>query len=268
MKKRIFTFWEPKEKMPEYIKLCIQTWYKFLPEYEIIILDYNNLSQWLPENYFDKTLYLDYSLPKQADAIRCALLKKYGGIWFDADTIVTSDKIYELLNLESDVIMIGLHIGFIKAKKNSKVLKYWDKNIKKNLLKRKFYKNFPELYELFFGIRNCIKLDKWDFLGNSILNPYTKKLKEKDFLSANKKRTNILPENALFENDETLPMEKYRKCYFSDRDYSKEIMKQETGMLMLHNSWTPAKYLEMSEEDFLAQNITLANIFKIIGLNK
>ena len=32
------------------------------------------------------------SLPIQADAIRVALLKKYGGIWMDADTIITSGE--------------------------------------------------------------------------------------------------------------------------------------------------------------------------------
>ena len=38
--KIIFTFWEPKENIPGYLKLCIKTWKKFLPEYKIIILDY------------------------------------------------------------------------------------------------------------------------------------------------------------------------------------------------------------------------------------
>ena len=33
-KKYIFTFWEPKSKIPAYIQLCMDTWKKFLPEYE------------------------------------------------------------------------------------------------------------------------------------------------------------------------------------------------------------------------------------------
>ena len=57
MTKRIFTFWEPIDNMPEYISLCIETWKKFLPEYEIVLLDYNNLDKWLGTNYYDKNLY-------------------------------------------------------------------------------------------------------------------------------------------------------------------------------------------------------------------
>jgi hypothetical protein len=36
MIKRIFTFGEPKENLPAYLKLCMKTWEKFLPDYEII----------------------------------------------------------------------------------------------------------------------------------------------------------------------------------------------------------------------------------------
>ena len=88
-KKRIFTFWEPKGKIPGYLELCLDTWKKYLPEYEIIILDYDNLNDWIGKNYYNKVLYEKFSLPIQADAIRCAVLCKYGGVWMDIDTVVT-----------------------------------------------------------------------------------------------------------------------------------------------------------------------------------
>lgn len=50
MKKQIFTFWEPKNKIPAYIQLCIKTWYKILPDYEIKILDYDNIKDLLDKN--------------------------------------------------------------------------------------------------------------------------------------------------------------------------------------------------------------------------
>ena len=59
----IFTFWEPKDKMPAYIKLSMQTWEKFLPEYDINVIDYSNLNEYLGENYFDEILFKDFSLP-------------------------------------------------------------------------------------------------------------------------------------------------------------------------------------------------------------
>lgn len=47
MKNKIFTFWEPSKHIPSYIKLCMQTWTKFLPDYEIVVLDYSNLDEYL-----------------------------------------------------------------------------------------------------------------------------------------------------------------------------------------------------------------------------
>ena len=140
--KRIFTFWEPKEKLPAYLKLCMQTWKKFLPEYEIVILDYANLNQWLGENFFDNILYKKFSLPKQADAIRCAVLKRYGGIWMDCDTILTSNKVRNFLSLKSSFILIGSHIAFIIASSRSYVLKQWLKGIYSRMTFYKKYNSF------------------------------------------------------------------------------------------------------------------------------
>ena len=68
------------------------------------------------------------SLTIQIDAIRVALLKKYGGIWMDADIIITSLEF--LKNLEKyELVMIGKsnmqHIGFIFASSNSIIIDKW-----------------------------------------------------------------------------------------------------------------------------------------------
>ena len=78
--KKIFTFWEPKDAMPAYIKLCIETWKKYLPDYEVVILDYSNYEDWIGKDCYDSSLRTNFSLPKQADAIRAAVLNKHGGI--------------------------------------------------------------------------------------------------------------------------------------------------------------------------------------------
>ena len=39
----IFTFWEPRDKLSGYLKLCMETWKETLPNYSIILLDYSNL---------------------------------------------------------------------------------------------------------------------------------------------------------------------------------------------------------------------------------
>ena len=105
-KKKIFTFWEPHEKIPGYIRLCIETWKKNLPEYEIIILDYKSLKNYISETLLSKIICKNMSIAKQADAIRVALLKIYGGIWMDADTIIINGEF--LKGLENfELAMIG-----------------------------------------------------------------------------------------------------------------------------------------------------------------
>ena len=54
---RLFTFWEPKEKMPAYIRLCMQTWKKFLPECEVVLLDYSNLEECKKHKTFPSCFY-------------------------------------------------------------------------------------------------------------------------------------------------------------------------------------------------------------------
>ena len=97
--KNIFTFWEPREKIPGYILLCIKTWKKFLPEYQIQILDYEKVKKYLGKELFSQIICKNMTLPIQADAIRVAILKKFGGIWMDADTIILNEELFERFNL-------------------------------------------------------------------------------------------------------------------------------------------------------------------------
>ncbi|EDO8846915.1 hypothetical protein GM848_08840 [Campylobacter coli] len=115
--KTIWTFWEPKDKMPGYVKLCIETWKVFFSDYRVVILDYSNLHNFLPKDFYDESLYENFSLPKQADAIRAAVLFLYGGIWLDADTIITSSKIKYFFENPSNFSIFSSHIGVLKAKK-------------------------------------------------------------------------------------------------------------------------------------------------------
>ena len=104
--KKIFSFWEPKEKIPGYICLCIKTWKKYLPNYKINILDYRGVKEFIGYKLFNNIISKKMALPIQADAVRVALLKKYGGIWMDADTIITNGEF--LKNFEKyDLVMIG-----------------------------------------------------------------------------------------------------------------------------------------------------------------
>ena len=66
MSKRIFTFWKNKDnsnsEMPAYIKLCLNSWKKYLQDYEIVILNSSNLESWIGKNYYDKILYEKFTI--------------------------------------------------------------------------------------------------------------------------------------------------------------------------------------------------------------
>ena len=268
--RKIFTFWEPCTNVPAYLKLCMQTWRKFLPEYEIIMLNYSNLDEWLGENYFDESLYVNFSLPKQADAIRCAILRQYGGIWFDMDTIITSDSIRNILEIDSEFTMIGRHLAFIVAKQRAWVLRKWEKGVKKNIKLYELCRKSPTARLLLSIVRPFYvrRLDRWDFLGNSILKKPLKIGNKKVFYSIDKVKLRALPEvNWAQENNSSLPIvQSYRHFYF-ENDFSGYALSDTGGIICLHNSWTPEHYMQLDGEEFLKQDITLSNILIKLGIS-
>ena len=258
---RLFTFWEPKEKMPAYIRLCMQTWKKFLPECEVVLLDYSNLEEWLGIDVYDEILFKDFSLPKQADAIRCALLKKYGGLWLDADTILTSPQVKDYLMIDSELVMISKHLAFIKANNNSKIIADWYNQIQYNL---KFYKDVKyqnNAVQKLLHPRRYRRVENWDNLGNYILHKMLKTKNKKKFFSIDRMEINALPELNNKNNDNLV--ENYQNFYF-ENDYSQDVIKNTKGIILLHNSWTPQQFLQMNEEEFLSRNNTLSNVLKTV----
>ena len=263
---RLFTFWEPKEKMPAYIRLCMQTWKKFLPECEVVLLDYSNLEEWLGIDVYDEILFKDFSLPKQADAIRCALLKKYGGLWLDADTILTSPQVKDYLMIDSELVMISKHLAFIKANNNSKIIADWYNQIQYNL---KFYKDVKyqnNAVQKILHPRRYRRVENWDYLGNYILHKMLKTKNKKKFFSIDRMEINALPELNNKNNDNLV--ENYQNFYF-ENDYSQDVIKNTKGIILLHNSWTPQQFLQMNKEEFLNRNNTLSNVLKkVLSMEK
>ena len=268
-KKRIFTFWEPSEKMPGYLKLCIETWKKYLPEYEIKILDYKSVKYFIGEMLFSKIISNSMTLPIQADAIRVALLYKYGGIWMDTDIIILNGEFIKKLE-NYELAMLGEEktksqsIGFIYANKNCSIINFWLKNI---IRKVQIYKrNLKTINnsEIFGKTRK--KIISWNYLGNSIIDEYLKNTSEKVFFRIDKNEINALPETNYFKNYSLNASQKYQNFYFHERD-PELILNASKNLLYLHNSWTPSKYRLMSEKEFLKQDILLSKLLVYI-LNK
>ena len=260
-KKVIFTFWEPHEKIPGYLRLCIKTWKKFLPDYEIKILDYKNVKDYIGEKLFSIITYKKMTLQAQSDAIRVALLKKFGGIWMDTDTIITNRKFIEDLQyFNYELSMLGVekdksqNIGFISASDKSSILDEW---LKKIIRKINYYKRIDT------KTNNSGIFNECCYLGNRIIDPLLTKTPYKKYFRIDKYKINALPEIKFFENSSLYPYEKYKLFYFSKRE-PKKVLKSVKGIILLHNSWTPFKYRKMSEKEFLNQDILLSKLLEII----
>lgn len=116
--KIIWSYWEnkPGSTRPEYIDLCLETFYKHNPDFKINILNEKTLYDYLPNIRQDIN---KLSLAHKSDYIRIVLLEKYGGIWLDADTIVMRNLtpiIDKLNNEEHDYIGFGCSYNICNQK--------------------------------------------------------------------------------------------------------------------------------------------------------
>lgn len=264
MNKRIFTFWKNKDgsssEMPSYIKMCLNSWKKYLPDYEIVVLTPSNLDEWIGNNYYDKILYEKFTIAQQTQAIRAAVLEKYGGIWFDADIIVNTPNIEKFFNENSELNIFEYRIACLKAKKHSRILKKWISGIKHNLF---MYKYFFKFCFIHFPYK-ATEMMNWDYLCGKTLKKLlkTKNKKYLNNISINESKT--YPEvlwgresrKKVFKES---PIELYNHFYINNNfyDYVKDNNK---GLVVLHNSWMPKEYNILNQEDVLNKNNTLAHI--------
>jgi mannosyltransferase OCH1-like enzyme len=254
--------------MPPYLSLCIKTWKLNLPaKYKIAILNYSNIQDYLSSEILNLILCKDMSFVAQVDAIRIALLNKYGGFWMDADTVIINSNIMDILyDYDSDLVIfsyskLAKHFtGFIYASRNSRIVKTWLECIisrvkiykKYLLLKRKFpIKNFTKSFN---------KLRIWSYLSNGILDGLVKNVSEKEFKSIEIEDSFALPEQVLLKGDR---IKCYINFYFSSK-YNMSWLKNCKGVLLLHNSWTPERFKKMNEAQFMRQDIMLAHLLSKI----
>ncbi|MBF7685628.1 hypothetical protein I2F17_07340 [Acinetobacter sp. B10A] len=91
----IWMFWDG-EDIPEIVRLCFASVQKYCDNYEINILNFNTVTQYIDLPTFNN----DILMAQRADLVRLELLAKYGGIWIDASIFLTRDLewIFEKFN--------------------------------------------------------------------------------------------------------------------------------------------------------------------------
>ena len=221
----IFTFWEGK--MPAYIDLCMKTW-----EFPFIVLTYDNLHQYTDLG-IKKMKWL--TLPQIADCVRVHVLRDNGGYWLDADTIMITDNLPEE-NMIGYPETRANTIGFLHAEPDSKMFEEWAE-YQDRMLDRQ---NAP-----------C----HWSMFGNAFTDDYVKEHMDISICNVE----NCWPETYMIR--QAVPRsEKYQRFYFGSSYTLADI--RETDMLMLHNSWTPGWYKQLSEREVLEADCTLSNILR------
>ncbi len=120
----IWTFWHAAPPSP-FVKQCLANWQRFAPDHELRLLDGESLLRWIPAD----ELRADFaSLPpyRQADWLRIQLLKRYGGVWIDASTLLTRDLAWvHELQARQQVEYVGFYVDQSTSRPDLPIVENW-----------------------------------------------------------------------------------------------------------------------------------------------
>ena len=268
--KKVFTFWEPKGSMPGYVRLCMETWRHCLPEFEMVALDFRSLGDYLTEAEREEIACPHESLAKQADCIRCALLRKYGGIWLDADTVLTkplderfrsADVTMVARQSKSGQMIYGAYI--YAARPGTKLISEWHRQLLPRIVKSR-QMNASRLRR-WLDRRTWKDVRRWGYFENDILDPLTVRLTSPDYAWVDKDEVGAFPEEALLaDGTAQSPFDAYVRYWFSPGP-AEQALADCAGLIMLHNSWTPESFRRMSENEFLDTDTRLAAVLRALA---
>lgn len=150
----IYTFWEPRGALFPYLALCMKTWERALRAYDIVVLDYQNLSRHLEAGALDLETLRRLPLSMQKDAVMVAVLHRHGGLFLDADTLAVADIAPFLAVLDrSETVSFNMHTACIAARPGARLLDLWLGHIRRRL---------AGLRQLEGGAPTV----RWSYLGN------------------------------------------------------------------------------------------------------
>lgn len=121
--KTIHYCWFGKGEKNDRIKHCIESWHKYLPDYEIIEWNEENFN--INFNEFTKKAYEEKKWAYVSDVARLFALYNYGGIYMDTDVEVYK-QLDEFLNKKGFMGFEDIHYlstGTIGAEQGNPVIK-------------------------------------------------------------------------------------------------------------------------------------------------
>lgn len=265
MMKKVFTFWEPKSSVPGYVNLCMETWKHCLPGCEVVVLDYDSLGDWLTADEQAAVLCRKMTLAMQSDCIRCAVLKKHGGIWMDADTVLIkpldgrfSSADCSIVARRQDGHLVHYAAYINAARPEAKFLCDWYSELVPRVAKAERFRSSWLTRLLHHEEWKHIR--RWNYCVNAIIDPLADDAAPEDYAWIDKNEIFAVPEEELMSSGLDA-VAAYRKYWFEPGEIDDVLMRC-AGMIMLHNSFTPGSIRAMSSGEFLSTDTRLATLLR------
>lgn len=122
--KIIWTYWDNPEKIPKTVKMCIEGWKKYNPDYKVILLTKQNY-----QNYIDIPLEISQhpnfndNVTRFADLLRIYVLAEHGGVWIDSSILLKSSLDSWLFSRPAE--FSGFYIASFTKKGLPPVIENW-----------------------------------------------------------------------------------------------------------------------------------------------
>ena len=237
---KFYSYWEGGQ-IPPYLKLCVQTWFKCLPDLEVELINQQSAKQWIAE-YYNLENFKKLSYPMQSDAVSAAVLAAEGGTFIDLDTIITSPIAADFFNADTQELTAfgeapGMHIAVLATGgPGNPVATTWRAAVADR-------------------IADLPAKRQWNYIGNGPLDIIVQDLRWCDYIKIVDRETsgNIL--ETVLTIDGPVP-ESYRSLYFGADDISVDeaLVRNACGIISLHNSWTPKDFLMETDLDVLLRS--------------
>lgn len=255
----IWAFWEPQSTLPEYLRLCIETW-KQIPNAEIHLLNYRNIWKYIDVDAYGPNLFNGgFQMAQIGDAIRAMLIEKYGGVWLDVDTIITNPKAGEYFTRKNKpVTFFGnvaektCHMALIAAQRPGTAFAI-------NWVAFNKYR--------IWNLPLNAKTTPWGYLGGDFVEPYVYSHPEEiEILDMNL----VHPKEQMARVRQSNGGGNYKRIYedyfFMESHHLEEISEY---IVVLNNTWTPELYKKFKFDELLQMNCTVTNLLtEILDLKR
>jgi hypothetical protein len=268
----------------------MRTWAVNLAAYEVTVLDHSNLEEYIGADTYKFAQLKKFQLQVQKDAILAAVLEKHGGIFMDADTIVTRDIAPIVKRLTSaEVVAFGRHLAFVASRPHAELLAVWREKIQERFARVEKDASAPVPME-------------WDYLGNAVVEEALTELAGrsrpgrmydqvhqrqvswprwirgawrrvddpilfravhgKHLRRLDRDRHGFIAEAAFYGLTRMTPREQYVKFWFEEKADLENVFYPKQRLIGLHHSWTPDWYKRLSEQEVLESDCLLSKTLR------